>query len=261
MISRKRRRAMDTGWGGNGRARERHTESAERLAPDRVHVWKVGLDLPEETTSALRRVLSPDERARADRFHFARDRARYTVAHAALRRVLARYVAAPAGGLRFTTNEYGKPALAGEAAARDVRFNLSHSHALAVVAVTSGREVGVDVERVRPDVECMEIAGHYFSARESASLASLPASLRVQGFFACWTRKEAYIKATGLGLSQALDRFDVSLEPGPGAALLGCADDPTAATRWTMRDLEPAPGYAGALVVEGSDWDLEVREY
>jgi 4'-phosphopantetheinyl transferase len=230
----------------------------EPIASNAVHVWCVRLGLPDSGAEVHRASLSAEERARADRFRFARDRARYTVAHSALRHILARHAGTPPDRLRFVANEYGKPSLASPS---PIRFNLSHSHDLALVAVTSGREVGVDVERVRPEVECLEVARCYFSPREVAALAALPIALRVHGFFTCWTRKEAYIKATGRGLSQALDAFDVTVEPGSPAALLRCADDPSEVERWTMRGLSPAPGYVGALAVEGGDWNAIVREW
>jgi 4'-phosphopantetheinyl transferase len=244
--------------GIEGGAAARGGRPAEPLDPGSVLVWRVALDRSAAATAALRSVLSADERARADRFHFEADRARYTVAHAALRRVLARHTGVPAERLRFETNEYGKPSLAG---ARGVRFNLSHSHALALVAVSLGRELGVDVERVRPEIDCLEIAESYFSARERAALAAFPASQRVHGFYACWTRKEAFIKAIGRGLSEALDSFDVSIEPGPRAALLRCAGGAAEALRWRMRGLAPAPGYVGALAAERGDWVLEERDW
>jgi 4'-phosphopantetheinyl transferase len=243
--------------GDSSRWRACRADAVERVTADEVHVWRVPLDRPESETNTLRAVLSEEERARARRFRFTRHQAHYTVAHGALRMILSRYLAAPASGLRYHTNQYGKPALADGA---DLRFNLSHSDDLALVAVTRGREVGVDLERVRPDVDVLDLAASYFSAGEVNTLRSLAPELRVQSFFACWTRKEAYIKAIGKGLSQALDRFDVSVEPESDAALLRCEDDPSEVARWDLRSVRPGPGYIGALAVDGFGWRLELRE-
>jgi 4'-phosphopantetheinyl transferase len=252
------RSGMFGGSGESGRWTVRRDDVECELGVDRVHVWRVHLDRTERDRAALSEVLSPDERARAARFRFPVDQARFAVARGALRLILARYAGVAAESLRFRTNEYGKPALGG---GTDLRFNISHSHALGLVAVACGREVGVDVERVRADVETLQIAGHYFSPNEVAALTALPSELAVRGFYTCWTRKEAYIKAIGKGLSQALDSFDVSLEPGSPAALLACRDDPTEVDRWSMQALHPGPGYVGALAVDGGGWRLDLHDF
>jgi 4'-phosphopantetheinyl transferase len=249
---------MFGGSGQSGRWSVRRDDAECELGVDSVHVWRVHLDRTEGATRALSDLLTPDERARAARFRFPVDQARFTVARGALRKILARYGEVAAEGLRFRTNEYGKPALGG---GTDLRFNLSHAHAIALVAVACGRDVGIDVELVRSDVETLQIAGHYFSSNEVATLAALPSELTVRGFYTCWTRKEAYIKAIGKGLSQALDSFDVSLEPGSPAALLACRDDPSEVHRWSMQALHPGPGYVGALAVEGTGWRLDLRDF
>src|SRR5206468_3118518 len=138
---------------------------------------------------------------------------------------------------------YGKPALTRASASEPVRFNLSHSGSLALVAVTAGRDVGVDVERVRPEPNLEQIASRFFSAREAATLHALPVRLRTKAFFACWTRKEAFVKARGNGLSQQLDEFDVSLAPGEPARLLRTGWDPKEVTAWSLYELEAGIGY------------------
>jgi medium-chain acyl-[acyl-carrier-protein] hydrolase len=217
-----------------------------------VHVWRVPLDQPEESRTVLRRLLSADEEDRARRFHFPRDRDRFTVCRGALRALLGRYLAHDPARLRFAYGTHGKPA----PAAGGLRFNVTHADGLALLAITGGREVGVDLERVRPGMATEEIAARYFSAREVAALRSVPPNLRTEAFFNCWTRKEAYLKATGDGLMRALDRFDVTLSPGEPAALLANRDEPAEARRWSLRELSPGPGFVGAVAVEGQSWKL-----
>ncbi|HKP10473.1 MAG TPA: 4'-phosphopantetheinyl transferase superfamily protein, partial [Blastocatellia bacterium] len=156
--------------------------------------------------------------------------------------------------LSFGYSEHGKPSLAGSHSG-DLRFNVSHSHELALFAFTWGRELGVDIEWIRPEVAGEQIAEQFFSRDEVATLRALPPGRQAEAFFNCWTRKEAYIKARGEGLSLPLHLFDVSLAPGEPAALLRAAmSDET--TRWTMTALAPGAGYKAALVAEGRDWHL-----
>ncbi len=218
-----------------------------------MHVWLVELDQPEPEVQRLRRLLSADERARADRFHFERDRRRFTVTRGALRTVLAEYLEVNTADVRFAYQTFGKPVLADR---RGPCFNVSHSGALALIGVTGAREIGVDLEEKRPLDDLLQIARHYFSEAERRALEALPVGLRQDGFFNCWTRKEAFIKASGEGLSVPLHAFDVSLAPGEPARLL--------ATRtgrplggWRLYGLEPGPGYVGAIAVEGEASPLE----
>jgi 4'-phosphopantetheinyl transferase len=222
-----------------------------------VHVWRAALSRTSGEVAALRELLSEDEVRRADRFHFPRDRALFIAARATLREILGRYLSLPPTLLRFEYNAFGKPEL------RDapLRFNLSHAGDIALYAVTAVREVGVDVEAVREGMESEEIAARFFSRREVETLMSLPRDARTRAFFDCWTRKEAYIKACGVGLSQPLDGFDVSLAPGEPAALLRTHDDPQEAARWTLCELSPGAGYVAAVAVEGSGWRLRRWEF
>jgi 4'-phosphopantetheinyl transferase len=190
-------------------------------------------------------LLDPDELSRANRFHFEKDRKHFVVARGFLRVLLGRYLDSDPKQLKFTYGAYGKPAL-GEGL---LRFNMSHSHGLALYALTEGRDIGVDVEYMRADFTSDDIARRFFSPFEVETLCGLPAEERVASFFRCWTRKEAYIKATGRGLSQPLDGFDVTLGPGDSAALLRTEDG--SHKRWSMANVEVGPGYAGALAVEG----------
>jgi medium-chain acyl-[acyl-carrier-protein] hydrolase len=222
------------------------------LTTDEVHVWRVPLEQPTNCLAALRQTLSTDELQRSERFYFEKDRKHFLAGRGILRMLLARYLDRDPAQLAFSYNPQGKPALAGPS---ELAFNLAHSHGLALVAVTRRREVGVDLELIRPEFAGEQVAERFFSPVEVAALSTLEASRRQEAFFACWTRKEAYLKATGKGLSLALDSFDVSVVPGE-AALLGTRHDPAAVRRWSMRDLDPGPGYAGAVAAEGHDWRL-----
>jgi 4'-phosphopantetheinyl transferase len=217
-----------------------------------VRVWTIALPGTPEALAPFRPILGDEERDRAARFHRAEDRDRYVTAHGALRLILADCVAADPAGLRFTLARHGKPALVREAGWPDLRFNLSHSGDLAVVAVAVGREVGIDVERIDPRRADMDIARRFFSPREVAALRGLAEADRARGFFACWTRKEAYIKGRGEGLSLPLDGFDVSLTPGEPAALLCSRIDPDDIGRWSLHEVTVGEGYAAALAVESA---------
>jgi 4'-phosphopantetheinyl transferase len=221
-----------------------------------VHVWRAALDVPESQVRSLWYILTADECQRAERYVFAKDRTHFVVARGLLRVLLGRYLRQDPPQLRFIYGPHGKPALATDTGGGALRFNVSHSHGLALYAITRGREVGVDVERIRPEVAQEKIAERFFSPREVTLLRALPAPLQATAFFACWTRKEAYIKATGEGLTLSLGQFDVSLVPGEPAALLRTAWDPQEAARWVLQDLAPALDYRAAVAVAGHDWRL-----
>jgi len=180
------------------------------LQPDDVHIWRVHLDGQEAWVSRLERSLTHDEESRAGSFHFHRDRARFIMCRGALRILLGYYLSRPPQDLRFTCSREGKPSLSAEFGREGIRFNVSHSDGLALVALARSREVGVDIERVRR-VDADAIAARFFSVPERVALRQLGQHLRAEAFFQCWTRKEAYLKATGAGLTAALDDFDVSL--------------------------------------------------
>lgn len=219
-----------------------------RLADGEVHVWKVTLARDSHSVAWLSSLLDDEELARARRFRFERDRDHFITARALLRRCLGRYLDLAPGAVRFVYGLHGKPALVDAGAA--VTFNVSHSHGVALFAFSTGRQLGVDVEQICEDRAGPQIAERFFSLREAATLRSLPAECRTAAFFRCWTRKEAFIKAIGEGLSHPLDRFDVSLAPDEPAALLRVEGDETAPKTWAMYDLPPIPGFASALAVE-----------
>ena len=226
------------------------------LSDSEVHAWKAPLVASEHEYVTLQQVLPLDERERAGRFYFEKDRRRWTIAHGILRILLARYLNSNPSELRFVINSYGKPALAPQFAATGLQFNLSHSAEMALYAFTYHRQVGIDVEYMRKDIEWELLARSHFSPGEYAALQALPSSLQTEAFFLCWSRKESYIKAKGMGLSIPLDQFDVSLVPGEPAALLGSREEAQAAAHWSLHPLNPGNDYAGALTVEGFDWHL-----
>ncbi len=200
-----------------------------------VHSWCVSLDVPSETSAGLYATLSQDERDRSARFRFARDRQRFVAARGALRALLGRYLGTRPGQIRFAYNAFGKPDLSPELGSR-LRFNVSHSADLAVIAITTDAAIGVDLEYIRPHPDYAEIARSVFSAAEVDELNSVPSHLYPQAFLSCWTQKEAYLKARGEGL----------------AGLDGTATDAVT--------FQPAPGYIGALFVEGrAEYRIEQR--
>jgi 4'-phosphopantetheinyl transferase len=221
-----------------------------------VHVWRFSLDLPLADVERLAKALSEDERARAGRFVFDSDRRCFAVARGTLRDILGRYLGIPSGDLVFAYSSHGKPVLARGAGGSDLRFNVSHADGLALVAVALAREVGIDIERVREDFATDEMAARVFSLAELATIRMLPAAARCAAFFNCWTRKEAYVKARGEGLSLPLQRFDVSVAPNEPAELLASAENSCEVYRWSLQDLQPEPGYVAALAVEGHGWRL-----
>lgn len=226
------------------------------LRSDDVHVWYADLDRFSEATRDFEQLLSADELQRANKFHFQRDHDRFIVARGILRSILSRYLNCAPTQVRLQYSPFGKPALIHDQAEAPVRFNLSHSNGAALFGFTHRREIGLDIEYMREDVAVIEIAQRFFSQQEIAQLGALPADTQRNAFFHCWTRKEAYIKARGEGLSLPLDQFSVSLAPGEPAALL-CASDPQEVSRWRLQNVTVAASYAATLAVEGSDWTLQ----
>ncbi len=226
-----------------------------RITNEQVHVWCAGLDQCESRIQQLESILSDEEQSRAQRFYFQKDRDHFIVARGTLRDILSRYLNRQPERLNFCYNEYGKPMLA-ENSGR-LSFNISHSGNIALYAVTYGREVGIDVEQIRPDFAEEPIARRFFSPAETAVFSVLAAHEKKEAFFSCWTRKEAFIKATGKGVSFGLDNFDVSLVPDKPAALLSVKGDKKEARRWSLKNLDIQPDYRAALAVEGHDWQLQ----
>jgi 4'-phosphopantetheinyl transferase len=211
-------------------------------------VWSVELERCRGATERLTAALAADELARVARFRFERDRRWFALRRGVLRTILGMYRDAAPEDLSFRQNEYGKPALCEVA---ELQYSLSHSCGRMLLAVTADGPVGVDIECVRAQFATETVPEQFFAADEVTELRALAPSEQVAGFFNAWTRKEAYIKARGLGLSLPLQSFSVTLAPGVPARLRRLAADD--AQRWTLRALEPAPGYVGALVAAGND--------
>ena len=228
--------------------------AGQRVPPGEIHLWSAPLDLAEPIVHALAEVLAADERHRAARFVFPRDRGRFVAGRGFLRHLLGAYLGEDPSELRIEQAPGGKPALA--AGHRDLRFNLSHAEGLAVCALVEGEDVGADVEKRRPLADALLIAQSFFSPSENEELCGLPEWGRLHAFWDCWTRKEAFLKATGEGLGRPLDSFDVSLRPGEAARLRRVQDDPEGPSRWSLLTLEPEPGYVAAVAVRGSGWQL-----
>ena len=184
------------------------TSGSEVLRQNEIHVWLVGVDDGSFCIRCGTDLLSSDGQERAARFKFQNDRRRYVADHAALRSILSIYVNNPARDLQFAEGPYGKPKLAPNQAKNKFEFNLSHSHEVALVAVTQGREIGVDVEWVR-DFAFDEVAQRFFTTKEMAALHRLPLHLQREAFYKCWTSKEAFLKAKGTGLSGQLDEVEI----------------------------------------------------
>ena len=226
------------------------------IAESDVHLWRVDLAAVADGEPAWLQVLSDDERVRAARFHFSRDRQRYVAARALLRTILGGYLASNPKHLTFRYSEKEKPTLSHTYADQELEFNVSHSGSVALLAFARGRQVGVDVERVRQDFDVEAIAGRFFSLLEREQLSDFSPAEIHEAFFRCWTRKEAYIKATGAGLSLPLSQFDVSLSAGCLNALLATRPDPLEAARWSLREVAAGEGYLAALCVHGQGWRL-----
>lgn len=227
------------------------------LPQNEVHLWRVDLDAISDNEPRWQEVLSPDESTRAARFRFPTDRQRFMSSRAMLRMILACYLSTDPKIVAFSYSNKEKPLLGPACADSEINFNVSHSAGLALLAFARGREIGVDVEQVRRDFDVEAIAQRFFSAQERKQLAALPAEDRFQGFFRCWTRKEAYIKATGKGLSLPLHQFDVSIEVGDRNALLSTRPQANEAAHWSLREVPAGSGYEAAVCVRGHDWLLK----
>lgn len=234
------------------------------LADDGVHIWRASLHADDAQMAQLARLLAEDEAARAAKFVFARDRRRYVVARATLRRLLSGYIDVAPDAVSFAYEAHGKPMLAPPLNGSGLAFNLSHSGEMAVFAFTRGRRVGVDVEFMRPLDDMHQVAATVFSPRELATFTELPPNQQRAAFYAGWTRKEAFVKALGAGVSYPLKEFDVTLAPHEAARLVAIARDPASVGNWQMVAFAPADDHVGALVVEATGvavtyWDASDR--
>jgi 4'-phosphopantetheinyl transferase len=234
------------------------------LEPHTVHVWAFTLDGSAALTGACRDVLSPAERQRADRFVFEHDRVHHTVAHGVLRHVLSRYCGVAPESLRFETTANGKPSLQapGEALAQapsSLQFNLTHSDDRALLGVSDGRELGTDLERVRSNLEALDISRHYFFGAEREAIENALSVMRDRTFFRYWVAKEAVLKAQGVGLGFPLDRFCIHFHPGGDTAHIETLDPAVLEPDWTVRMLPCEAGWTAAVASRGQDWRVKVE--
>ena len=235
--------------------------SASWVVPDKhpslglheVHVWKIGLLASQAQLQQLGTLLSGDERERADRFRFDRHRRRFITGRAVVRILLGRYTNRAPEALDFSYNPQGKPALKD---AGSLEFNFTNSRDLALLCVARQTQLGIDLEHLGRHADYAGIVTRFFAEREVEELFSLPESQRHGAFLTGWTRKEAYIKALGTGLSLPLDRFVVTIDPQVFPVLISADDRPDEQDRWVFRHLEPEPGYVASLVVEGDSWEM-----
>ena len=240
---------------------------AYSVSSDVIHVWAFVLGGPPEFVARCRALLSPEERQRADRFVFEHDRIRHTVAHAVTRHLLSRCCWSTASGavspesLRFSTTSAGKPSLQfPSAAASSIQFNLTHSEDRGLLAVSSGLELGVDLERVRSNIEALAISRHYFFGTERAAIESAPPELTEPTFFRYWVAKEAVLKAQGIGLGFPLDRFRVDFLPGGDRATIETLDPERLEAGWSIRMLSCEPGWLGAVAARGDRWEIALGQ-
>jgi 4'-phosphopantetheinyl transferase len=215
-----------------------------------AHVWRASLDQPADMIAKFAPFLSHDEYQRAERFHRPSDRRRFIAGRGILRKIISAYLALAPDEAQFTYNEYGKPFILTDQNRGELSFNLSHSNGMALYAVTRRRRVGVDVEYMRDDFATLEVAERFFSKHEFEALKAVASDQRTKAFFNCWSRKESYIKAIGMGVSYPLDGFTVSMASNVAPALLKVDADAAEAARWKMYELDVAEGYAAALIVE-----------
>lgn len=231
------------------------------LAPDQIHVWCASLDDPVSRFQMLSQTLSADERTRAQRFYFEKDRRHFIIRRGILRTILGRYLNIEPHQVQFCYGYNGKPALADAFGKGRIHFNLSDSEGLALYGFSRDHEIGVDIEHIHDVPEMDQIAEQFFSVRENDVFRTLPKSKKKEAFFNCWTRKEAFIKAIGDGLSRPLDKFDVSLVPGERARLQRMDGDSKGASRWSIQELKLALGFTGAFAVEGRGWRLHCWQW
>jgi 4'-phosphopantetheinyl transferase len=227
------------------------------LEPNMIHVWAAWLNLPTVLLAKLEATLTADERERAARFVFDRDREAYIASRGILRKLIASYVGLAPEMLNFTYNKQGKPFLTSDCGGEWLNFNVSHANQLALYAFRSCGAVGIDVECVRDVVDMNQVAANTFSTAENLAWQSAPAFQRSEAFFNCWTRKEAFIKALGLGLSYPLANFDVTLHPHKPARFLRIEDE--VVDEWSLVDLRPADGFIGAVAAPSPTFEVQLR--
>jgi 4'-phosphopantetheinyl transferase len=217
------------------------------LVENEIHVWHAPLECVWDLIPLFESTLSDDEKSRAARFHFTHDRESFIAARGILRGLAGAYLKRAPREVNFQYSPEGKPYISEENIDWPIRFNLSHALGTALYAFARGREVGIDLERVRSDFPREAIAERFFAPEEAAELRAVPSELQAEGFFNCWTRKEAYVKARGKGLQIPLDSFEVALSPGAPARFVRGVE-----SWWNLVAFTPEPNYVAALAFNGS---------
>lgn len=220
------------------------------LQENDVHIWLADLEIPAEKLEEFRQILSSDESTRAGRFHFEKDRKKFTIARGALRLILGRYLNIPGKDIHFSNTQYRRPYITEKHNRTLINFNLSHSNALAIYAVTKGRDIGIDIEYMRPMNDAAGIVKRFFSAKEISLFNSAPDDAKTRAFFTLWTRKEAYIKALGMGLNMPLNQFTAVSSLEDNDFIL---NDNDGKKNYLIKSLSLDPDYAGALAVENNE--------
>jgi 4'-phosphopantetheinyl transferase len=223
------------------------------LANDEVHIWRLYINSEFSNIQYLKGILSNEERTKAEGFYFKIDQWRYIIVRAILRIILAKYLCLEPEQIRFNYGTHDKPALSDVLKTHRVNFNLSHSQNIALYVIVCDREVGIDIENIRTDLDVLGIAEHWFSQREAAVIRELSSDAQKKAFFTIWTRKEAYLKAKGVGLAQ-LNGFEVLLHLGELTILMSSEEDSHEPSLWKLEDLAVDPDYAATVAVEGKTW-------
>jgi len=221
------------------------------LSSQFIDVWRSTTQLPAMQRVAMQQCLTPLEIERANRYRVMDRREEFIIARGLLRTVLARVLKTDPRNLDFSIGSKGKPSLAQPEEGKAVRFNLSHSHGIVLIAMTRDREVGVDVELIRDKTDHQRMAQRFFSPVECEQIEALDEADRQRAFFHCWTRKEAFLKATGMGITLALDSFDTAFWPAENAKLLATRWDENEAGKWSLMHLVPSPEHVGTVAIEG----------
>ena len=224
-----------------------------RLQSGELHIWRIELDRDDGQWQPLMALLSNDEQIKADRYRFEKHRRRYILGRATLRNLLGSYLDRAPDTFRFSYNSHGKPFLANDDSG--LRFNVSHSGEIMLAAFVLNSEIGIDIEAIQQDIDYMGIGQRWFSEQESNTLRDLPEEQRIGAFFRAWARKEAYIKARGIGLSYPLNRFSVSMDE-TSPALLEHQDGSQEIKSWQIHDIEVSSAYSAAVVIEAAKWDI-----
>tara|TARA_B110000046_G_scaffold8957_1_gene9091 strand:+ start:496 stop:1272 length:777 start_codon:yes stop_codon:yes gene_type:complete len=233
----------------------------DSITANQVYVWSVNLDKEKVHTEEFYGLLSLDEKEKASRFHFEKDRDRYILARGVLRKMLAFYLDKKPIEVSFDYNCYGKPTLTNDRVHENLRFNMSHSGGIALIAFSRGRKIGVDIERVNNEFDYDQIVQTFFSKNEIGSIKKTENDKRHMAFFRFWTRKEAFLKGIGEGLSYPMKEVDVFLQSCEDWSLIQTFNKNSGQEFWYGKDLFPHSGYAAAIAVQGNNCELTCREY